>query len=193
MEWTIKSEVLSKRTKLWYNIPIQKRKDDSMHIFRKNEKKLDDFVVYNLELKSENPICLQFAGTKKISHSDEKLPGYQYTLNGRTYTDMSSFDVKDRENITDDIYISEDIYGSKVLCVFNAIPTFDSGDREWDSRMIEYLMFDGKDINLVVMRGGYKIANLTFYTKLLNADLELKPYLKKLSFPVEKVMWKEND
>ena len=164
-----------------------------MYIFHKNGKKSDDFIVYNLELESGQPICLQFAGTKKISHSDEKLPGYQYTLNGRTYTDVSSFDVKDRENITDDIYISKDIYGSKVLCVFKAIPTFDSGDREWDSRMIEYLMFDGKDINLVVMRGGYKIANLTFYTKLLTADLKLKPYFERLCFPVENVVWKEND
>ena len=163
-----------------------------MQFFSKKEKQTNTPIIYNLKLESENPICLQFADTKKISHSDKKLPGYQYTLNGRTYTDVSSLDVKKQKHITDDIYISKDIYGFKVLCVFNTIPTFDSGDREWDSRMIEYLMFDGKDINLVVMRGGYKMADLTFYTKLLTADLELKPYLEKLRFPVEKVMWKEN-
>lgn len=128
-----------------------------MQFFHKKDKKSGTVTTYTLTLESRHPVCLQFAGTKIVSHFDNELSGYKYTLNKRTYTDVSGFDVKDRKNITDNIYISEDIYGSKVLCVFNAVPTFDSGDREWDSKRIEYLMFDGRDINLVVMKGGYKL------------------------------------
>lgn len=68
-------------------------------------------------------------------------------------------------------------------------PTFDSGDREWDSAEIEYLMFDGKDIHLIIMRGGYRIAYLIFYEKLLTADARMKPIFKKLSWPVDNITW----
>lgn len=33
---------------------------------------------------------------------------------------------------------------------------------------------------MVVMQGGYRIASLTFYEKLLSADIRLKPIFEKL-------------
>ena len=66
------------------------------------------------------------------------------------------------------------------LVSYASIPTFDSGDREWDSRILEFLIFDGQAINLVVLRGGYHIAHLTFYETLLSADCCLKTYFDKL-------------
>lgn len=148
-------------------------------------------VIYRLQPESGHTIRLEFDNSQKISHFDQELSGYSYTLNGKKYIGVSCLKVKDTEEITDRVSVSEDQYGSKVLCIFTPIPTFDSGDREWDSRMTEYLMFDGKDINLIVMRGGYQIASLTFYTKLIAADIGLKAYFEKLGFPVNKVEWKE--
>lgn len=155
---------------------------------------------YRLTLESKHPIQLQFKNYKKIHHAQlgHDLSGYQYTLNGKEYTDVSCFNAKGEEkerieDIADFAYITEDIYGSKVLCVGRNLPAFDSSDREWDSCVAEYLMFDGKDINLIVMRGGYKIAYLTFYTKLISADIELKAWFERLGFPVDRVEWRERE
>ena len=69
------------------------------------------------------------------------------------------------------------------------IPTFDSSDREWDSKELEFLFSDGKNIHLVVMRGGYRIARLTFYVNLLSADRRLKPVFEKLGWSTDGVSW----
>lgn len=173
---------------------LQKRKDEIVQYLSEIEESSKLPVQYELELESEHSIVLQFEDTRRINHPGwNGLEGYQYTLNGRTYTDVSSLYEKTVENITKNLYICEDTYGSRVLCQYLSIPTFDTADREWDSKSILHLMFDGKDIHLIVMRGGYKIANLTFYNKLLSADKEIKPYLEKLMFPVEDIVWIESD
>jgi len=77
-----------------------------------------------------------------------------------------------------------------VLRGYTEIPTFDSGDREWDSAEIEFLMFDGRNIHLIVLRGGYSIAYLTFYEKLLTADARMKPIFEKLGWPMDGITWK---
>ena len=77
------------------------------------------------------------------------------------------------------------------LVIYTSIPTFDSGDREWDSRILEFLIFDGQAINLVVLRGGYHIAHLTFYETLLSADCRLKAYFDKLGWPTKGINWQE--
>lgn len=45
------------------------------------------------------------------------------------------------------------------------------------------------DIHLIVMCGGYRIAYLIFYEKLLNADARMKPIFEKLSWPVDNITW----
>lgn len=148
---------------------------------------------------SGRPIRLQFEGLEKIHHSSvqsDDLDKYPYTLNGREYTGVSCLNAKDKEKecmegIADFAYITEDIYNQRVLCMGSYLPTFDSADREWDSRSVEYLMFDGRNINLIVMRGGYRIASLTFYTRLASADIALKPWLESLGFPTDGVEWRE--
>lgn len=55
-----------------------------------------------------------------------------------------------------------DIHTAQDLVIYTSIPTFDSGNREWDSRILEFLIFDGQAVSLVVLRGGYHIAHLTF-------------------------------
>ena len=59
----------------------------------------------------------------------------------------------------------------------------------WDSMELEYLFFDGKHIHLVVMRGGYRIAKLTFYEQLLSADMGLKPLFENLGWPTDNIRW----
>ena len=117
------------------------------------------------------------------------MDGYTYSFNGRTYQDVASLRVAPLEEIFKNVYLTADAYGEKVLRTYKQIPTFDSGDREWDSTELEYLFFDGKHIHLVVMRGGYRIAKLTFYEKLLTADVRMKPIFEKLGWPMDGIEW----
>lgn len=75
----------------------------------------------------------------------------------------------------------------RTLC----IPTFDSGGWEWDSRILEFLIFDGQALSLVVLRGGYYIAHLAFYETLLSADCCLKTYFDKIGWPTKGINWQE--
>lgn len=117
------------------------------------------------------------------------MDGYTYTFNGRTYRDVNSLWTEAVEELAKNISIGVDTFGEKVLRIYHSIPTFDSGDREWDSEEIEYLMSDGKDIHLIVMRGGYRIARLTFYEKLQTADKRMKPVFEKLNWPMDGIAW----
>ena len=120
----------------------------------------------------------------------DALRGYIYFLNGRLYSDISTFRKKTLEELSEDVRIMEDAYRSRVLYVYDSIPTFDSGDRVWDSAKHDYLMFDGKNINLVMCRRGYKISRLEVYGKLLSAPEGMKQYFDKLQFPTDSILWK---
>ena len=117
------------------------------------------------------------------------MDGYTYCFNGRTYRDVESLRVEQVQELAKDVQIFLDAHGEKTLRCYTDIPTFDSCDREWDSHQVEYLMFDGKEIHLVVLRGGYRIASLTFYTKLLAADEGLRPLLQKLGWKMNSIQW----
>ena len=134
-------------------------------------------------------ITLEFRSTYTRTNFGTGMDGYTYSFNGRTYRDVASLRVAPLEEIFENVYLTADTYGEKVLRTYTQIPTFDSGDREWDSTELEYLFFDGKHIHLVVMRGGYRIAKLTFYEKLLTADVRMKPIFEKLDWPVNDIEW----
>lgn len=134
-------------------------------------------------------IALAFRSTHTKTNFRGGMDGYTYSYNGRTYRDTESLRVGPMTEIFPDVFLTADAYGEKVLRTYEQIPTFDSGDREWDSMELEYLFFDGKHIHLVVMRGGYRIAKLTFYEKLLSADARMKPVFEKLGWPLEGIRW----
>lgn len=115
--------------------------------------------------------------------------GTKYTLNGKEYTDIKSFCGPELEKLTDDVSIREDIYKNKVLNCYQSIPIFDSEDAEYDSAQDEFLMFDGKDINLVACRHGYRLSSFTVYGCLTQAPTILKPYFVKMGFPVDGIKW----
>lgn len=117
------------------------------------------------------------------------MDGYTYSFNGRSYRDVDSLWTERIEDLTQDVSIGVDKFGEKVLRIHYSIPTFDSGDREWDSMYRLYLMFDGKDVHLVTMNGGYRIAKLTFYEKLLTADARMKPIFERLGWPTGCIEW----
>lgn len=134
-------------------------------------------------------ITLEFRSTYTKTNFGTGMDGYTYSFHGRTYRDVASLRVAPLEEVFKNVYLTADAYGEKVLRTYKQIPTFDSGDREWDSMELEYLFYDGKHIHLVVMRGGYRIAKLTFYEQLLTADVRMKPVFEKLGWPVDGIAW----
>ena len=141
-------------------------------------------------LGGKEKITLEFRHqTRRADFGSKGLDGYTYSYNGRTYRDTESLRVAPMEEISKNVFLTADAYGEKVLRTYTQIPTFDSGDREWDSMELEYLFFDGKHIHLVVMRGGYRIAKLTFYEQLLSADMGLKPLFENLGWPTDNIRW----
>lgn len=134
-------------------------------------------------------ITLKFQSTYTKTNFGTGMDGYTYSFNGRTYRDVASLRVAPLEEIFENVDLTADAYGEKVLRTYKQIPTFDSGDREWDSAELEYLFFDGKHIHLVVMRGGYRIAYLIFFEKLLTADARMKPIFEKLGWPMNGISW----
>ena len=138
---------------------------------------------------SSRKFRLDFLTKQVKTNWNSGMDGYTYTFNGRTYQDVESLWQEPVEDITENVQITTDVHGEKVLKTYTQIPTFDSGDREWDSKELEFLFFDGKHIHLLVMRGGYRIAKLTFYTGLLAADVRLKPIIEKLGWKMPKILW----
>jgi hypothetical protein len=138
---------------------------------------------------SRHKFRLEFRSTYEKTNWSSSMDGYTYRFNGRTYQDVESLWKEPSEDLTQNVQIVTDIYGEKVLKTYTQVPTFDSGDREWDSKRLEFLFFDGKNIHLVLMAGGYRIAKLSFYETLVAADVRMKPIFEKLGWKLPNLKW----
>lgn len=146
-------------------------------------------VLRALKISRNEAYNLTFQSAIRKNHRYSGMDGYTYSFNGRVYRDVDSLWSEQIEKIAENVQIGVDKFGEKVLRIRYSIPTFDSIDREWNSKAEEYLMFDGKNINLVTMAGGYRIAQLSFYEKLLSADIGMKPIFEKLGWPTVCIEW----
>lgn len=173
---------------------LAERKQKILEQLRELEGELSRPVPYELSLGLKDctlKIVLEFQSKVKQNRAGlESLDGFTYSFHGREYTDIQSLWVTDGEKLSDNVALGQDAYGEGVLRTYVEIPTFDLGDREWDSQEMSFLFFDGRDIHLVVMHGGYYIASLKFYEHLISADERLKPYFERLGWPTEGVHWK---
>lgn len=171
---------------------LDEQKQNLMLAFTEMKKELKNPLPYALKIPvdgRETALTLGFQKRyKKVKHF-VGMDGYTYSFNGRTYTDIRELRKPIIEELSDNVGIAKDAFGEKVLRRYTDIPTFDSGDREWDSEEIEYLIFDGKEIHLIVMRGGYNIAYLIFFEKLLTADERMKPIFEKMGWPMDNIVW----
>lgn len=149
-------------------------------------------VAYNMRLfeaESTDSFSLVFRSACTMWNRYGGMDGYTYSFNGRTYRDVDSLWEAPVEKLAEKVSIGTDKYGEKVLKTYESIPTFDSCDREWNSKQMRFLFFDGKEIHLVVMDGGYRIAQLTFYETLLSADAGMKLIFGKLGWPMDGIVW----
>lgn len=79
-----------------------------------------------------------------------------------------------------DVLIYTDGYYPKVVRICKDIPTFDSGDREYDSWHDLYLVQEKSgDIHAIYCTGGYHIALIQGYKKVYKLPGELEKYFTK--------------
>ena len=149
-----------------------------------------EHLKHRLTINGEN-LFLEFQSETAVKKRgvSEALDGHKYRLNNVLYTDEESFRKTELEQLSEDVSINEDSYGRKVLYVHTSVPTFDSGDREWDSSINEYLMFDGSNVNLIKCRRGYRISSITIYVRLISASENTRSWLKRLGFPENDVIF----
>ena len=142
-------------------------------------------VPYTLtlpETQKEKKVFLTFRNAYQKDSGTTDLENYSFCFHKRIYPNVDALWEKDIEELSENMFLGQDVFGERVLKIYTQIPVFDSGDRIWDSGVLEYLFFDGQAVNLLVLQGGYRISSLTFYETSLTKNLRLKPYLKKLGW-----------
>lgn len=173
---------------------LDARKQELLDGFRALAQELSQPIPYSMELPQDGnviPITLEFQSKCRKNSVGKGMDGYTYSFNGRSYRDCESLWAGDAETIAPGVFLGKDSYGGSVLGTRRNLPTFDSSDREWNSKVMEFLFFDGANVQLLVVQGGYKIASLTFYETLLSADSRLKPLFQRLGWPLSGIGWKE--
>lgn len=70
--------------------------------------------------------------------------------------------------------------GEKALVICVSVPTFDSGDREWDSYRKLFLIPKGNEIEGYMVCGGYYVAQVVGYKGIYCADKEIKKLLNRI-------------
>lgn len=82
-------------------------------------------------------------------------------------------------NLNDDVIKYRDEKGREVLSIYESVPTFDSGDREWDSFRKIYIIKEKNSFTGVYLAGGYKLAGVLLYTNIECTDEKTKELLRK--------------
>ena len=126
-----------------------------------------DFPVYNgqsIELTFGRAYALY-----RINW-DYGISDCTYSIHGREFKDLSFGIGETVEKIDDNDSIGHSlrIYpdGKKFIFAFEEIPTFDSGDRVWDSVRHVALYCDDKGVNLIHCQHGYQIPRIEIYIGL---------------------------
>ncbi len=81
----------------------------------------------------------------------------------------------------------KDAFFRSVLALKLDVPTFDSGDREFDSRHTLYLFHSMTDVSALYCKEGYSISELYILETLSGVSEELYTKLKELNFPMRRI------
>lgn len=82
-------------------------------------------------------------------------------------------------NITDTRMIFKSKTGKKALVIHVSVPTFDSGDREWDSYRKLFLISESNSMIGFMICGGYNVAKIIAYKDIYCANERIEKLLEK--------------
>ena len=171
-------------------------KDSSVIILSGNNVVLDPVEEKTYvwrEPNFETKMTLEFSQVYELRHTDwsEGIRNCVWQLNGRTFQDMSCLNgevIKKFHTKRNDYSYQLRQYsdGKKFLFYCEEIPTFDSGDREWDSMDYRALFYDDCGINLVHCHEGYKLPRINICVGLKKASPEIMRWLIYIGCPYDK-------
>ena len=104
-----------------------------------------------------------------------------YRVRDRAFTDLSFLEGDVIRELADDMDIRLHEDGTRFVFSYTDIPTFDSGDREWDSMAHIALYRDEKGVNLLHCRHGYRIPQIEVCLGLTNTVPEVTEWLELLN------------
>lgn len=140
-----------------------------------------------LSMKLPQPygwVDLAFESQERLRNWD--CPGgldrWSFRLGGMAYDDYRDLFLCDRqmEQICKLIDILRDIHGRRFLKISEERPTFDSGDRDWDSYKWYGIMPHDGGIDVMMVNGGYSIGVIEIYRHLTDGGEAIRPLLELL-------------
>lgn len=136
---------------------------------------------------------LEFSKVYEIEHTDwsEGIRDCVWQLNGRKFHDLSCLKGKTIKKFSSgrsdfSYQLRQYPDGKKFLFYSEEIPTFDEGDREWDSMKYRALFCDEHGVNLVHCHEGYRLARINICVGLKKVGAEMLQWLVYIGCPHDK-------
>lgn len=142
---------------------------------------------YDFLLPDRSNVELIFERAYEIKHLNWEygIRNCVYLVHGREFEDLSfaTGETLKEFNSCYGIGHALKIYpdGKKFIFAFEEIPTFDSGDREWDSMKYVVLYRDDEGVNLIHCQHGYEIPSIKIYIGLYKITPVISKWLNYLN------------
>ena len=114
----------------------------------------------------------------KFYYCDEKVDYTSHDPQGTSQ--LENYGFEHDHDITDSQRIYKNKAGKRALVVYVSVPTFDSGDREWDSYKKLFLISEKDGMRGFLVSGGYKIAQILAYEDIRYADDKTESLLDEI-------------
>ncbi len=164
------------------NTPVILEKNDDISIYSGKVRLKDIKASFNWNGNYKEDTELIFKKAYSIEHSgfDEGISGCTYSVHRRRFTDVSFAKGGMLDHYPRGYEIRRHADGTEFLFSFNDIPTFDEGDRDWDSMEHIAVYCDDEGINLIQCRHGYEIPRINVYIGLIKSIPALDEWLNLL-------------
>lgn len=83
------------------------------------------------------------------------------------------------EDFGNDIRKYQDVFGNPVLRLYLSVPTFDSGDREWDSYKVLYIIEHDGHLSGLYLNGGYHLASVVLYRDMDSGESQTEELFQR--------------
>lgn len=109
-----------------------------------------------------------------------RFGNYDFQYHNETCTD-DYFKKELVEEVSREIAWYIDEKGREVLSVYESIPTFDSGDREWNSYQKIYIIKENGFYTGIYLTGGYRLADVKVYQQIQCGDEKTKELFERFA------------
>ena len=125
---------------------------------------------------------LEFDRASVICHISfcEPMHNCEYRVHSKQFKDLSFVKGEKVKDLSDGISIRKYEDGTRYLYFHEEIPTFDSGDRDWDSDRVVVMYVDEDGVTLIHCRFGYGIPRIEVYCRLKKSTEKVNELLREL-------------